>query len=69
MPQWGMSMSPDAFEQKARNLARLNGLTEKRAKELLARTGDIIELAEDGRMIVRDEDRREIARLIFRRGQ
>jgi hypothetical protein len=58
-------MSPDQFEEAARDLARLNGLSEERAQELLSLTGDVIELAEDGRMIVRDEHGKEIARVIF----
>jgi hypothetical protein len=57
-------MSPDQFNEAAKNLARLNGLTEERAQELLARVGDTPELGEDGRVVVRDEHGREIARLI-----
>ena len=54
-----------AFYAEAAELARLNGISEDLASDYLAGIGDTPELAEDGRVIVRDEDGTEIARVIW----
>jgi hypothetical protein len=52
-----------AFNSAAAELARLNGISEDLAGELLARIGDTPELADNGQVIVRDEAGQEIARV------
>lgn len=58
-------MTPAAFDEQVRDLARLNGVSENRAGELMALIGDTPELADDGRVIVRDLQGVEIAKLQF----
>jgi hypothetical protein len=55
---------PD-FIAAARALQIANGLSEETALDYMARIGDTPELAEDGRVIIRDDSGQEIARLIF----
>lgn len=56
--------APD-FIAAAGALQNANGLTEAVALDYTARIGDTPELAEDGKVIVRDDAGQEIARLIF----
>ena len=63
---WEM-FSPDAFEAAIRELARLNHLDLETAGDYMVRIGDTPELAADGRIIVRDDTGKEIARVLGRR--
>ena len=55
---------PD-FIAAARALQLANGLSEEIALAYMSRIGDTPELAEDGKVIVRDESGQEIARVIL----
>lgn len=55
---------PD-FIAAARALQLSNGLSEDTALDYMARIGDTPEIAEDGKVIVRDAGGKEIARVIF----
>lgn len=54
-----------AFNETVAELARLNGISEDLAGDYLARIGDAPELAEDGRVIVRNAAGAEIARVAW----
>jgi hypothetical protein len=55
---------PDSIAA-ARALQLANDLSEETALHFMARIGDTPELADDGKVIVRDEGGKEIARVIF----
>ena len=52
------------FATLTKEVARANNLTEGQAGEFVALFGDTPELADDGRVIVRDAQGKELARLI-----
>jgi|GEM_PF-2506721 len=58
-------MNLPEFIAGARALQTANGLSEETALGYMARIGDTPELAEDGRVIVRDDSGAEIARVIW----
>lgn len=53
------------FEDQAELFAQENDLSLELARDFLARIGDTPELADDGKVIVRDEAGVEIARVIL----
>ncbi len=53
------------FEDVADQLAKLNGLSPDTASHYLSLIGDTPELAEDGKVIVIDDDGKEIARIVM----
>lgn len=62
-------MTEGAFVETAALLAERNRLSIARAEELLSFIGDTPELADDGRVIVRDDEDREIARVWYPDGE
>jgi hypothetical protein len=58
-------MTTDGFAKLAQRIAELNGLTIERASQYLARIGDTPDVAEDGRVSVKDTTGAEIALIIF----
>jgi hypothetical protein len=57
--------SETAFLEAATELARVNHLPLETAEEFLSLIGDTPELADDGRVIVRDASSAEIGRVIL----
>lgn len=57
--------TPESFEDAAREIAAANNLSLETASEYLSHIGDTPELADDGRVIVRDQSGVELARIIL----
>lgn len=60
-----MFLSKEAFELGARKIAAANNLSFETAREYLSYVGDTPELADDGRVVVRNESGTELARIIL----
>lgn len=57
--------TPESFEDAARGIAEANNLSLETARDYLVHVGDTPELADDGRVIVRDDSGVELARIIL----
>ena len=57
--------TPEGFEEAAREIAVANNLSVETARDYLAHIGDTPEIANDGRVIVRDQSGVELARIIL----
>lgn len=58
-------MTESGLNEQARVIAEVNGISVQRAAEFLAFIGDTPELADDGKVIVRDVRGTEIARVFL----
>lgn len=61
--------TPQSFEEAAQTIAAANNLTIETARNFLVHVGDTPEIADDGRVIVRDESGLELARIICPRNK
>lgn len=57
--------TPESFDEAAREIASANNLSPETAGKYLSHIGDTPEIADDGRVIVRDEFGVEMARIIL----
>jgi hypothetical protein len=60
-----MPLTPESFDAVAHEIAATNNLPIETALGYAAYIGDTPELADDGRVVVRDESGAELARIIL----
>lgn len=58
-------LTPAGFDRLAQKIADTNQLALEQAGDYLVLVGDTPEFAEDGKVIVRDDDGAELARIIL----
>ncbi len=57
--------TPESFDEAARGIAAANNLPLETARDYLWYVGDTPEIADDGRVIVRDESGNDLGRIIL----